>query len=475
MRAHAEVTAEIAKLPEGPETGALFDFDGTIIAGYSGLAIMQEQIRRREMRVRDIVASARAMASFSLGSTGFSAMMVATAQFMRGAAEQDYRELCNELFVKEILKRIYPESRALVDAHLRKGHTVAIVSSATQYQVDPAAQNLNIEHVLCTRLVVEDGKFSGEVVRPTCFGEGKVRAAEELARATGMDLDKTFFYTDSDDDIQLLERVGNPRPTNPNRKLAAIAERRGWPVRRFSSRGRPKATELVRSVLATGSMLTSAASAMPIWALTGSKREAQNFNASIYGDIAAALIGMKLDVRGEENLWVRRPAVFLFNHQSKADFIITAKLLRRNFAGVAQKTPNSAGIFNQVMEFGGVVFIDREDPRSAIRAVQSLAEPIREQGISVCIAPEGTRSLSAKLGAFKRGAFQLAMDAQVPVVPIVIHNSMDVSPKGSFVYRAATVDVDVLPPIDTSTWTKATLREHMNDVRNMYLGALGQA
>jgi putative phosphoserine phosphatase/1-acylglycerol-3-phosphate O-acyltransferase len=90
------------------------------------------------------------------------------------------------------------------------------------------------------------------------------------------------------------------------------------------------------------------------------------------------------------------------------------------------------------------------------------------------IAPEGTRTVSPKLAPFKKGAFHLAMQAGVPIVPIVIHNAGDVAPKGDFVFRPATVIVDVLPPVDTSAWRVDTIDEHVREVRNMFARALGQ-
>ena len=102
-------------------------------------------------------------------------------------------------------------------------------------------------------------------------------------------------------------------------------------------------------------------------------------------------------------------------------------------------------------------------------------DAIRKEGKSICIAPEGTRSLTPKLEPFKKGAFHLAMQAGVPIVPIVIHNATDVAPKNEFVMRPATVRVTVLPPVDTSKWSVRTLNAHVRDVRNMFLRTLGQA
>src|SRR3546814_2799577 len=80
-------------------------------------------------------------------------------------------------------------------------------------------------------------------------------AAEELAAEYGLDLDNSFFYSDSDDDLELLERVGKPRPLNPNLKLKAIADERNWPVQRFASRGTPSWVDYTRTIYATGSLV----------------------------------------------------------------------------------------------------------------------------------------------------------------------------------------------------------------------------
>jgi putative phosphoserine phosphatase/1-acylglycerol-3-phosphate O-acyltransferase len=126
------------------------------------------------------------------------------------------------------------------------------------------------------------------------------------------------------------------------------------------------------------------------------------------------------------------------------------------------------------MEMGGVVLIDRGDAKSAISSMKPLIDAMRKEGKSVVLAPEGTRSISPKLNAFKKGAFHLAMQANVPIIPIVIHNAGDMAPKGDFVFRPATVEVEVLAPIDTSDWRVETINDHVRDVRNLFLKTLGQ-
>ncbi|MCP4303034.1 MAG: HAD-IB family hydrolase, partial [Gammaproteobacteria bacterium] len=83
MLPHQDVVAEILKLPDGPQIGAFFDFDGTVISGYSAFAFIEEQIKRGHLSPRELVELLGAMASFGLGQMGFSAMLLASTQFLR--------------------------------------------------------------------------------------------------------------------------------------------------------------------------------------------------------------------------------------------------------------------------------------------------------------------------------------------------------------------------------------------------------
>lgn len=465
---------EVRNSPEGPQIGAFFDFDGTIISGYSATAMLIEKLKRRDMSVEEMFETTNTIAQYSMGQVGFSGLMSTGARFMKGISEESYVRFGEELYQKHISRKIYPEARALVEAHLAKGHTVAIISSATPYQVCPTAQDLGIDHVLCSHYEVRDGEFTGEIIRPLCFGTGKVLAAQQLADEHHIDLDDTFFYSDSEDDMDLLERVGRPRPLNPNQKLTKIAEERSWPVTRFDKLAKPAAIDYVRTAYATGALVTSFLAGLPIWALTGSRREAHNFTLSLFGDLATAIAGVELDVHGEKNLWVSRPAIFIFNHQSKADAMIIAKLIRKDMASIGKEEIKSMPILGKVMEYSGVVFVDRKNSANAISAMAPLIDVIRNEGKSVVIAPEGTRSPTTRLLPFKKGAFHLAMQAGVPIVPIVMHDAIDIAHKGSFVMRPGKVRVDVLPPVDTSDWSTSTIDEHIRDVRAMFLTALGQ-
>jgi putative phosphoserine phosphatase/1-acylglycerol-3-phosphate O-acyltransferase len=470
---HANLTREIRKGPSGPKVGAFFDVDRTILAGFSAISFFRERLVSGRMSPRELGESFLGSLSFALGRTGFSGLMTATTAAYRGLAETVLLDLGEEVFEKHLASEIYPESRALVRAHQERGHTVGLVSSATRYQVAPLARDLGVEHVMCTELEVEKGVFTGRVVRPTCFGEGKVMAVHGLSESHDVEIGESYFYSDSRDDLPLLEAVGRPRPLNPDRSLAQIAKERTWPVRRFKSRGTPDAVDVFRSALAYGSTFAAAAAGVGVGLLNQSRRDGINMAASVWGDLSTTLGGIDLRVEGEEHLWSQRPAVFIFNHQSGLDAPLMARLVRRDLAGIGKKELQRNPLFGPLFWAAGVVFIDRGDTKKAIEAMRPAVDALRE-GRSLIIAPEGTRTPTPRPRRFKKGAFHVAMQAGVPIVPVVFRNVLDALPKHALVIRPTTVEAVVLPPIDTSEWTVESLDERIEALRNRYLEVLDE-
>jgi putative phosphoserine phosphatase/1-acylglycerol-3-phosphate O-acyltransferase len=139
-------------------------------------------------------------------------------------------EDCRQWYEREVRAYLQPAMAATVEAHRRAGHVPAILTSATRYLAEPLARELGIEHLIVTQLVVRDGLFTGEMVDPVCYGDGKVHWAERWAARHDVDLRQSYFYTDSITDVPVLERVGEPRVVNPDPRLRREAARRGWPV-----------------------------------------------------------------------------------------------------------------------------------------------------------------------------------------------------------------------------------------------------
>jgi putative phosphoserine phosphatase/1-acylglycerol-3-phosphate O-acyltransferase len=147
--------------------------------------------------------------------------------------------------------------------------------------------------------------------------------------------------------------------------------------------------------------------------------------------------------------------------------LLICKLLRRDFVGIAKKELAKNPIFGPLMSLAGTVFVDRFHHDKAIEALAPAIDALRN-GLSLAIAPEGTRSTTLHVGKFKKGAFFMAMAAGVPIVPVVLRNTLDALPKNWVVVRPATIDVVVLPPIDTRGWTRETLGVRIAEVEALY-------
>lgn len=467
MPLHSELIREIEEGPEGPHIGAMFDLDHTLIATFSAFEFLRDALETGLMDRNALAEAAATALRFQLGQIGFSSFVTGVTRVLRGKSEQEFLDSAQRIFSDRVAPTIYPEARALVAAHRRKGHTLAVVSASTPYQTAPIAADLGIPHVLCTHLEVEDGSFTGRLVLPACYGEGKAIHGRKLAEEQGLDLEQSYFYTDSDEDLPLLEIVGKPRPLNPNRRLMDIALRRGWPVRRFTSRGMPGVGDILRTGLALGSMVPSVLMSLPAALRDGDVRRAVNTVTSTWGEVGTALSGIDVQVTGEENLWVERPAVFIFNHQSGIDTLILCKLLRRDFVGVAKDELRHNPLWGPAFSLVGTVFVDRANHDRAVAALAPAIQTLRE-GVSIVIAPEGTRSPTPRLGRFKKGAFHIAMAAGVPIVPIVFRNTLDALPKHAWFVRPATVEVEVLPPIPTTDWKREDLPRHIAEIRTEY-------
>ena len=471
MALYDHLTREIYEGPAGSKVGAFFDLDRTLLSGFSSLAFFRDRVLSGRMAPRHMLEAVFAAVNFGLGQIGFSGLVGATAGILRGLSEASMEELGEQIFERQLAREIYPEAWRLVHAHRRMGHTPVIVSSATRYQIEPLANELGIPHVLCTRLEVRDGVFTGKVVRPTCYGEGKAIAAHELALLHGIDLQRSYFYTDSDEDLPLLEIVGNPRPTNPNRRLATLAAQRGWPVKSFSSRGTPGIEAIARTGLALGSIVPSVLLGLPAALLNVTRRQAVNFGMSTWGELGTALAGIDLRVEGEDRLWSQRPAIFIFNHQSAIALLLMCKLLRRDVVGIAPPRARWNPFFGPWLTLAGTLFLDGFD---AAEGNPTLGPALRalSQDLSVAIAPEGTRSPTPRLGPFYAGAFRLALASGAPIVPIVFRNALDALPKHGRIVRPATIEVVVHPPISTEAWTSASLGSEIERIHKLYVETL---
>jgi HAD superfamily hydrolase (TIGR01490 family) len=230
--------AEIATDSAGPQVGAFFDLDGTLVAGFTATAHAGDRIRRRQAGIGEVLGVAEAMMRYRFGRMEFERLVVRGAGYLRGESVAELEEIGERLFVDRTAARMFPGMRAIVHAHQQRGHTVALCSSALTIHAQPVARFLGITHVLCNHFAVDDhARLTGDIVRPIVWGPTKAAAVQRFCTDNSVVLHDSYFYADGDEDAALMALVGHPRPVNPRPRLAAMSAERGWPVLRMAASG----------------------------------------------------------------------------------------------------------------------------------------------------------------------------------------------------------------------------------------------
>lgn len=192
--------------------------------------------------------------------------------------------------------------------------------------------------------------------------------------------------------------------------------------------------------------------------------------ARLWGRSILWISGIKVHIHGVEHLDAGRSAIYMSNHQSNFDIPVYLSALPVQFRWLAKAELFKIPIFGRGMRGAGYISIDRSDRHSAMESLVRAAQTIRD-GTSVLIFPEGTRSTDGALRSFKAGGFIMAVDAGVPIVPMAVHGTFHVMPKGSLRIRRRPVHIAFRPPIETSAYTRKTKNELMEEVGV----AIGQA
>jgi putative phosphoserine phosphatase / 1-acylglycerol-3-phosphate O-acyltransferase len=467
-----ELIEQINVGPGGPKVAAFFDFDGTLIQGYSAGALYAHRARNLELGPDEFVRTLRAALSGPLDEAAFEDLLVQGIRGWVGRTEDDLMELGEQLFAQEIAGALFHEAWRLVRAHQNRGHTVVIATSATRMQAQPMARELGIDHVLCTEFETEQGVLTGGIAGRPPWGEGKLAAVREFARRERIPLKNCHAYANGDEDVPFLEAVGFPHPVNPASALARHARERGWQVVRFRTRRsqfHPMA--LVRTTGLFGSFAAAVGAGAVAGALTFDRRGGMDLATSLFGRVAGQFGNIKIDIIGRQHT-TGRPAVFFINHQSTLiDALVASNVVQRGFTVVAKAEVKQIPVLGQLLTLADVAFVDRSNTSKAISAMQPAVDKLRK-GISIIMSPEGTRSLSPRIGAFKKGGFHLARDAGVPIVPIVIRNAGEIMWRNAKVAQEGTIEVVVHEPIPTANWSKADLDEWVPRMRQLYIDTL---
>jgi HAD superfamily hydrolase (TIGR01490 family) len=209
---------------------AFFDLDLTLLRCNSGSRWMSFLRERGEVGAWMMLRSLLWLTQYKLAILDMERLATHLIADLRGDSELEMRDKASIFWEREVRPALSELALAALAEHQAQAHVVALLSSTTQFIAEPVAAHLGIEHILCTRLHVESGRFLGTCERPTCYGQGKVFHAERFAAEHHIDLGQSYFYTDSYSDLPMLLKVGGPRAVNPDRRLRRHAQRAGWPI-----------------------------------------------------------------------------------------------------------------------------------------------------------------------------------------------------------------------------------------------------
>jgi HAD superfamily hydrolase (TIGR01490 family) len=263
--AAAELESSLAT-PADPEAAAFFDVDNTVMQGASIFHLARGLHRREFFTTRDILAAAWKQAYFRfVGVEDPEHVAEARASalaFIKGHPVRELEDLGEEIFDEVMAHRIWPGTRALAQRHLDQGQRVWLVTAAPVEIATIIAHRLGLTGALGTVSEHVEGVYTGRLVGEMLHGPAKAVAVAALARREGLDLARCSAYSDSYNDLPMLELVGDPCVVNPDARLREHARERGWRVRDYRSGRRAARAGLVGAGLAgvaTGSVAAALA------------------------------------------------------------------------------------------------------------------------------------------------------------------------------------------------------------------------
>lgn len=210
---------------------------------------------------------------------------------------------------------------------------------------------------------------------------------------------------------------------------------------------------------------------MCIWALIipifGGSGRAVHFRCAVpWAKVILRVCGLRVTVRGRENVNPEMPRIYMCNHQSFFDIWTLLAFLPVDFKFILKQELMKIPLLGPAMTGAGYIGIERKDPRNAVKSIALAAKRIKD-GASVLIFPEGTRSVDGRLQSFKRGGFNLAFKSGCDIVPVVINGSNRVAKKGSLRIHKSSYSLYIGEPIPLSGYRKKDIQRLMDNVHEV--------
>ena len=195
----------------------------------------------------------------------------------------------------------------------------------------------------------------------------------------------------------------------------------------------------------------------------------------LLGAVPLKILGVRVETNGLTWRDLPGPKIVLFNHVSLLDLLTVASVCPQNLVVIYKQELGRIPGLVWGLRGTGMIPVDRSDHDRALQSMQHAHRRLEDRRETLLMAPEGTRSRAGGLQRFKLGAFHMAATMKIPIIALVQRGVPEILPMGSFLVRSGRVRIDFLPPVDTSTWSVETVREHADEVRQLYLKYLEPA
>ena len=212
---------------------ALFDMDKTLVRENTAKLFTRYLRDQGEATFGDSLQVSWWLLKYSLGLLNAPEVAKKALATYRGTRESEMARKCEHWFPNYVLPFVSPEARRAVEKHRGQNDHLVIATSATVYGAEPLRKELRMDAIVCSEMEVVDGCFTGQVVDPLCYAEGKKRRTSAWLEARGFSLRDATFYSDSITDLPLLEAVGTPVAVNPDIWLTRKARKRGWRIEQW--------------------------------------------------------------------------------------------------------------------------------------------------------------------------------------------------------------------------------------------------
>ncbi|MHB8245665.1 MAG: HAD-IB family hydrolase [Acidimicrobiales bacterium] len=403
------------------EPAAIFDLDRTLLRGASG-PFINEALRELGLRSSELPGESLLYRAYDLlGENPIGMLLARAAAFGVRGWSVDRLRAAGRHAADLLMDNVAAYAPGLIEQHRSAGHRLVLATTTPYDLVRPLADRLGIDEVIATRYGWTDGAYTGRLEGGFVWGIGKLLAVQEWAERHDVDLGASFAYSDSINDIFLLNAVGNPRPVNPDLALHAASILRHWPVLHLDV---PPGVPTVAGIEAF--------------------------------DVGKRLVRPELfpyarfELEGVELIPDKGPFILVANHRSYFDVAALSLLIARKGRPVrflGKKELFDAPVIGQLARAFGGIPVERGGA-----AADSLAdaERVLEAGEGLAILPQGTiprgRAFFEPELEGKTGAARLAARTGAPVVPVGVWNTEAVWPRSAVMPKITNL---LSPPLVT--------------------------